>query len=302
MAKLCKPLALPMLCAGLFFWNSGNFALAADVASKETAPTPDKSGYSLFNPTPDDQMRTFDPERPAKASNPFTVDAGHFQYEGDLFNYTHTNYAGFGAQAFETADPTLKLGLTNWIDFEVAFGGYQNQVTHSNLTGALVSNGHGFGDTFFKTKFNLLGNDGGSVALALVPYVKAPSAAPGLGNGLVEGGLIAPLQLSLPEDFTLILQTEFDALKSANGSRRYANFVNIASLSHALPFISKDLSATVEFFSSVGTDSATPAVYTFDVGLGYLILPNVQLDVGANFGLTKASPDVNVYAGISARF
>jgi len=28
----------------------------------------------------------------------------------------------------------------------------------------------------------------------------------------------------------------------------------------------------------------------------------VQLDAGANFGLTKASPDVNVYTGISARF
>jgi hypothetical protein len=38
------------------------------------------------------------------------------------------------------------------------------------------------------------------------------------------------------------------------------------------------------------------------MGLAYLILPNVQLDAGANFGLTKASPDMNVYTGISARF
>jgi hypothetical protein len=75
---------------------------------------------------------------------------------------------------------------------------------------------------------------------------------------------------------------------------------SLASLSHALSFISKDLSATVEFFSSVGTDSI-PAVYTFDLGLAYLILPNVQLDAGANFGPTKASPDVND-TGISARF
>jgi hypothetical protein len=64
-----------------------------------------------------------------------------------------------GAISYLTADPTVKLGLTNWIDFEVEFNGYLNAATHSNLNGALISNGHGFGDTFFKTKFNIFGND-----------------------------------------------------------------------------------------------------------------------------------------------
>ena len=45
----------------------------------------------------------------------------------------------------------------------------------------------------------------------------------------------------------------------------------------------------------MGADSYTPAVYTFDVGLAYLILPNVQLDAGANFGLTKSSPNLDIY-------
>ena len=83
------------------------------------APAPDKSEYSLLNPTPDDQMRAFTPERPTLALVPFTVDAGHFQYESDLFNYTHTNYLRTGTISYLTADPTVKLGLTNWIDFEV---------------------------------------------------------------------------------------------------------------------------------------------------------------------------------------
>lgn len=309
MALLCRLIAVT-ICVGLILLNPGQFAHAADAAATDgtaqaeakPVPAPDKSQYTLLNPTPDDQMRPFTPDRPTQALTPFTVDAGHFQYESDLFDYTHTNYLGTGTKSYQTADPTLKLGLTNWIDFEVVLNGYLNSSSHDNLTGALVSNGHGFGDTIFKTKFNVLGNDGGAVALALIPYLKAPSAAPGLGNGLVEGGLIAPLQMNLPQDFTLILQTELDALKNANSDRRHANFVNLANLSHALPFISKDLSVSVEFLSSVGTDSAIRAVSTFDLGLAYLIQPNVQLDVGANFGLTKASPDMNVYTGISARF
>ena len=54
--------------------------------------------------------------------------------------------------------------------------------------------------------------------------------------------------------------------------------------------------------SIYGTDTYTPAVYTFDIGVDYLILPNVQLDAGANFGLTRASPNLDVYTGITARF
>jgi hypothetical protein len=300
-----KFIALLAICGGLVLLIPGRFADAADATAPEAAatePVPGKSEYSLFDPTPAGQMRAFTPERPAQAFSPYTVDAGHFQYESDFFNYTHTNYLGAGTLSYLAADPTIKLGLTNSIDFEVELNGYLNSSTHDNLTGALISNGHGFGDTIFKIKYNVLGNDGGTFALALIPFVKAPSAAPGLGNGVVEGGLIAPLQINLPRDYTLILQTELDALKNANDARRHANFVNLVCVSHDLPFISKDLSASVEFRSAVGTDAGTPAVYTFDLGLAYLILPNVQLDAGANLGLTKASPDMNVYTGISARF
>ena len=56
------------------------------------------------------------------------------------------------------------------VDFEVVLNGYLNSSTHDNLTGALVRNGHGIGDTIFKTKFNVLGNDGGAVALVLIPF------------------------------------------------------------------------------------------------------------------------------------
>jgi hypothetical protein len=303
MALLRRFITLQATCASLALLIPGQFAKATTTdATAPEAPAPGKSEYSLLNPTPDDQMRAFTPERPTQAFSPFTVDAGHYQYESDLLNYTHTNYLGAGTLSYLTADPTVKLGLTNWIDFEVAFNGYLNSATHGNLSGVLINNGHGFGDTIFKIKYNVLGNDGGTFALAFTPFVKAPSAAPGLGNGVVEGGVIAPLQINLPQDYTLILQTEVDALKNANDERRHANFVNLASVSHDLPFISKDLSLSVEFRSAVGTDTGTPTVYTFDLGLAYLILPNVQLDAGANFGLTKASPDMNVYTGISARF
>ena len=41
--------------------------------------------------------------------------------------------------------------------------------------------------------------------MALVPFVKVPSAAPGLGNGVVEGGVALPMQINLPTGFRLRL-------------------------------------------------------------------------------------------------
>jgi hypothetical protein len=48
-----------------------------------------------LNPTPDADLRSFNTDRPPKANGPYTVDAGHFQYETDIavFGYGDTGDA-----------------------------------------------------------------------------------------------------------------------------------------------------------------------------------------------------------------
>src|SRR5208282_550261 len=267
---------------------------AATADAPAAAPARDKSGYTLFNPTPDSQLRSFSPDRPPKADSAYTVDAGHFQYETDLLNYSDTNFGGVTTKLYQAFDPVWKLGLTNWADFELQFNGYQNLVATSNATGAVVSKGFGFGDVLLKSKINLFGNDGGSAALAVIPYVKIPSGTLNISNGAVEVGLIAPLQVKLPQDFGLTLMTEVDVLKNANDSGRRPNFINLVNLNHPVPGI-KNLSASIEFFSSIGTEVNTPPIYTLDTALIYAVTDNVQLDCGVDFGLNKAAPNLQVF-------
>ena len=66
----------------------GVIALAGSPSPSEAQ---DKSQYTLFNPTPADQMRSFNTDRPTKSNVPYTVDAGHIQYEGDIFIYGFDN-------------------------------------------------------------------------------------------------------------------------------------------------------------------------------------------------------------------
>jgi hypothetical protein len=270
-------------------------------ATTSNASLPDKSGYTLFNPTPDDEMRKFTPDRPAKGYSVRTIDAGHIELETDFVSYTYSRYLGITTHSFEAFDPNLKIGITNWADFEIQFNGLQSQQSFDSAIGASLAHGAGFGDIFLRTKINLLGNDSGPVGLAIIPYVKVPSSEPVISNGAVESGLIAPLALRLPLDYIVTLMAEVDELKNADDGRRYTNFVNLIGVSHPLPGV-EGANAMIELYSSAGTDPASPQIYTFDAAMNFRLDQHTILDVGLNLGLNKAAPKAQIYSGISVRF
>jgi hypothetical protein len=295
--------AAPWRVAGLLGLVIGAFEATqparADDVMLPSLPS-DPGSYTLFNPTPDDGMRKFTPDRPAKGYSVRTVDAGHFEIETDFANYTTTNYQGTITRGIQAFDPNFKLGVTDWMDVEVQFNGLQYSRMFDTASARTTFDGAGFGDVFLRSKMNLFGNDSGPAGFALIPYVKLPSSAPFISNGAVEGGLIAPLALR-PEDYIITLMTEVDVLKTAIGNGRYTNFVNLIGVSHPVPGLD-GVNATVELYSSAGTDPATPPVYTFDLGANFKLDPHTILDVGLNLGLNNAAPKVQVYSGISFRF
>ena len=281
---------------------TGAVALAGTAAAQDAAPrvnvTPppvDKSGFTLFNPTPDADLRSFSTDRPTKSNSPITVDAGQFQYETDLFNYTHSNFGGVSRQ-YTAFDPVLKVGLTNSIDLELQFTGY-NWIDEQ-ASGAGSAHFQGQGDLILRPKFNLFGNEGGNAA-ALIPYVKFPTAARGVGNGQAEGGLIAPISFTLPLNFTLLVEPEVDVLKNAADTGHHFNFTQLINISHP---IGSQVTVFGEVYSSLGTDAHSPPVYTFDAAVAWLVTKTIQLDLGANIGLNSNAPNLQLYTGLAQRF
>ena len=273
-------------------------ALLANVAFADE-PAPDKSNYTLLNPVPESAMRAFSPDRPAKSTGPFTVDAGHTQLEMDFVNWTTQKVDGVRTTTLFGPTPGIKVGITNWLDLEASFAPYERVEIEDHNAG--TSTGiSGVSDLFFRAKINLWGNDGGKTAAAIIPYVKVPTAKDGLGNGATEGGVILPLQISLPKDMTLLLNTEVDVLKNNSGSGYHANYVNVAGLS--LPVI-KDVTFTGEFWSSINDDpSGVVDQYSIDFALAWTVRPNVQIDGGVNIGLNDDTPDLQLYSGVAVRF
>src|ERR1019366_4823492 len=104
-------------------------AVAVPAYADDAAP--DKSQFTLFNPTPDAALRSFNTDRPPKANSPYTVDAGHFQYETAIAVFGSGNTDGVKTQDWTVVDPTLKLGLTNTIDAELQITPYESVASKS---------------------------------------------------------------------------------------------------------------------------------------------------------------------------
>jgi hypothetical protein len=258
--------------------------------------SPDKSDYTLFNPTPDADLRSFNTDRPPKANSPYTVDAGHFQYETDVAVFGYGDTDGVKTQEWTVFDPTLKLGLTNTIDAELQITPYESVVTKSAASSTSLS---GIGDTFVRLKINVLGDDHGAVAVALLPYIKLPTAQPGLGNGRVEGGLIFPISISAPGGFTVIVMPEGDYLKNSADSGYHGALDFLINVSHPLD---KSWTFYTEVFTTQSFQAREKPIYTLDEALTYALTPNWQLDFGGNLSLNDVAPRAQLYLGLSQRF
>jgi hypothetical protein len=259
---------------------------------------PDKGGYNLFHPVPQELMRELSPDRPDKTESPYTVDAGHFQLEMDFANYTSDKSDGVTTKAWNVAPFNLKVGLLNNVDLQFVFDNYLNVRTEDRATGT-TSTQSGVGDFTTRLKINLWGDDGGQTAFALLPFIKFPTSTDRLGNRAVEGGVILPLAVKLPAGFDLGLETAAGFLQDGNDDGYHEDFINSVTLDHA---IIGRLSGYLEFFSDIGTESHSVWVGTVDVGLEFLVAANVQLDCGCNLGVTRAADDANTFAGITVRF
>ncbi len=282
----------------LSLWLAGAPRAAAGDAAESL---PDKSGYNLFNPTPRALMRELNADRPDKTDCPFTVDAGHFQIEMDFANLTYNRpnpeRGNVRFTVYEAAPMNLKVGLLNNLDFQLVFTSYLWERTDDRVAGT-IERKSGFDGITPRFKVNLVGNDGGFFALALIPFVKLPLSSGHLDHGAVEGGLGMPYSFDIP-GWGVGFQTTFHFNRNGAGSGYHSEFDNSVSIGH--PIIGK-LSLFAEFFSSVSTERNSDWVGTVDAWLTYQVNKNLRLDGGVYIGVTPAAHDWHPWIGMTCRY
>ncbi len=289
-------------CSRHFCLRFNRAAGEAQSISATPSPTPDKSHYTLLDPTPVDLRRAYNTDRPSKTDSPYTIDAGAFQIETDAVNYTldraNTGRLDIRVRTLLLRQTNFKFGLTNWMDLQLFPQGYLERRTSGRDFGP-EETVRGFGDTTVRLKINLLGDDGGNLALGLVSSLKIPTNTNHLGNSVYEPGFGLPINYTLPAGFTLFAQTRIDILDEPQSSRRRVLWSNPIGLSRA---IIGNLSGYAEFYDAVSSGQNHPWIGTADVGLIYQVTPNFSVDLNSFFGFTRSADDLNLFVGCARRF
>lgn len=261
-----------------------------------------KRGYTLFNPTPANLMRDLSTDRPDQTESAYTVDAGHFQLEMDFVNTLHDRDTEGGAdvrsRAWALAPVNLKVGLLNNLDVQFMIDPYV-RVRVEDRVARTTWKASGFGDVTTRVKMNVWGNDGGSTALAVMPYIKWPLSASEVRNGKTEGGVIVPLAIDLGGGWGMALMTELDFVRNAANTGTDREWLNSITVGRDL---TEKLGFYVEFVAVTGSAPGFKWVGQADLGFTYALDRNVQLDAGCNFGVTKSAPDYQPFVGLSYRY
>jgi hypothetical protein len=269
------------------------------------ASDPNKSQYTLFTPTPDRLLRDLTTDRPDTTESPFTVDAGRFQVETNLFGYTRSrpDIDGTVTDSYDFLITNVRIGLTHNSEVNVVFQPY-GIVRTRPLDPVLATRSSGIGGVDIRGKVNLWGNDSfekpGATAFALLPFVTLPTDR---NNGIspdgVEGGLIVPFAVKLSEKFGLGLNAGVHVVRNGDTPGHHAEYLASASLSYEW---TEALSTYYEVAARFNTGNPLGDVAVLATGFTYKLNKKLQFDAGVRFGVTDAADRYSPFVGVSARY
>lgn len=280
--------------------RAGAWFCTALLASQSiTALVADKSQYTLFNPTPDNERRAMTLEQNTFVGNPFTVDAGTFQLEVDIVDYLHDESTPPGVdyeyEAWVFGFSQLRYGLCDRAEINVGFGGY-TEITEKDRIAGSETKYDGYDNLNAGFKVNLWGNEGDTkTALGVSGVVVFPTSDI-TGWDTWSGGVALPFSAQLPYGIRLGLITGVLWYEDGAGETQ-VRFSNGISLERN---IMDNLDGFVEYHTRYFEDSEE---WTADIntGLNYHLNEDAQLYVGMTFGV-RHSIDYWPFIGIAYRF
>src|SRR5207245_4824862 len=186
---------------------------------------------------------------------------------------------------------TARVGITEWFEARVGTDGLLSQVDSG-------SRATGFGNVQLGAKLRLWADPGGIPVLSILPTVNLPtaSAEKGLGSG--------------DADYTVALLTGTDFLKRAHIDVNYGigaigagggqpHFVQHLVSASASVSAGEHWDPYAEVFWFSRQDVGGGGMTAIELGAIYTINPRLALDGGAQFGLSRAAPNLAVFGGVS---
>jgi hypothetical protein len=242
-------------------------------------------------------VRDFCPDRPGLGTPACTLEQGRLAAELGLIDWTLDRPDGNRTDTIAAGDLLVRYGVSDRLEVQLgwtAFGHVRDRFI------GLVEKSAGPGDVLVAVRRNLRNPDGSGFAVALMPFVTLPTGGSTLGVGDWGAGLLLPISSELAAGFQLGFTGSIEAAVDEDGDGRHLAYGGVMGLD--VP-VGNNLSATFELSAQRDEDvSGTKAELLGGLSAAWSPGSSLQLDVGANIGMNRDAPDVQLYLGVARPF
>lgn len=245
------------------------------------------------------EERDFCPERPGLDTPPCIVDRGHVVLEASAVDWTLDRQPGSRVDTLLFGDTLMRAGVTKRLEAQIGWTAFGRVRTRD---GSGVVHMAGLGDVTLALKQSLSNPAGDGFSVALKPFVKLPTGGQAIGAGTWSAGLLLPVSYSLGKGAQLIATPEIDAAPDQDRSGRHFAWGSAAGVQVALT-AAVSMSVEAQLIRDRDRDPAGHSTRALgEASLAWQAGSNTQFDIGAVAGLNRASPDLELIAGIARRF
>ncbi len=111
--------------------------------------------------------------------------------------------------------------------------------------------------------------------------------------------MAVPINISVPNGWTVTLGPQLDVLADSDGRGRHLGATGLVNVAKQIG----KFTIYNEIWTSQNFDPAgTVQQYSYDMALVWLPHPTLQFDIGVNIGLNRNTPAIVSYVGVSTRF
>ncbi|WP_187336548.1 transporter [Novosphingopyxis iocasae] len=239
----------------------------------------------------------FCPNRPGLGSSTCTTGEGHVSVEIGALGWSLDESDNMRSDSVSIGDSFLRYGIDDKTEVQVGFTAY----THNyNRVGSMITENGGFSDVRLGVRRNLIGNDGGNIALAIEPYVTVPVGASSVSAGDWSTGVVIPSSFSLGSGLSFGATGILAAAVDSDGDGRHFAATQYLGLSQS---VSDTVGVTGEVGLSYDNDpSGDVWAPVASVSAAWTPKPLLQFDAGTVVALDSDSPDLQLYIGVSKLF
>lgn len=262
-----------------------SFILVALSAFSQTENDSLAEKYNLFHAFPGEQMRDMETDRPDVTESPYSVPAGHFQFESDLYRADRIKYSQENIVHHSINFANYKIGLNGSTDLQFVCETFYKE---KNVETGQISYRGGLEELVIRLKKNIVHKP--RMALAIMPYVEIPFHQQNFYNF----GIIIPYSYKINDDWTFGAQIETEFYYYCPDRKLLPQFLCSWTFG-------RDLTRRLGFFLEQFITQGNQEFHFYqNGGIIYTVNKNLRFDTGFNYGFTSGSGK-SYFLGVSFR-